>query len=72
VVRWGRCFDLALPVGVGELPEDLAALDALLGDRDVLGAIERAWDRARAITVDDREGDLRAFDGDQAAHRVGL
>jgi transposase, IS5 family len=46
VVRWGRCFDLALPVGVGELPEDLAALDALLGDRDVLGAIERAWDRA--------------------------
>jgi transposase, IS5 family len=39
-------FDMALPVEVRELPEDLAALDALLSDRDLLAPIDAAWDRA--------------------------
>jgi transposase, IS5 family len=36
-------FDEALPVGVRELPERLARLDALLVDGRVFGPIERAW-----------------------------
>ncbi|MCA1697365.1 MAG: transposase [Actinobacteria bacterium] len=36
-------FDEALPVEVCELPEDLAALDALLSDPALLAPIERAW-----------------------------
>jgi transposase, IS5 family len=39
-------FDTALPVDVRELPEDLAALDAMLDDGALLVPIERAWDRA--------------------------
>jgi transposase, IS5 family len=39
-------FDEALPVEVRELPEDLAALDALLSDPAVLEPVERAWDQA--------------------------
>jgi hypothetical protein len=39
-------FDEALPVGVGELPEDLARMDGLLADRRLLGPIERAWERS--------------------------
>lgn len=39
-------FDLGLPVEVRELPADLAALDALLGDPAVLEPVERAWDEA--------------------------
>jgi transposase, IS5 family len=39
-------FDDALPVEVRELPEDLAALDALLGDWALLAPIERAWAQA--------------------------
>ncbi|MCA1700952.1 MAG: transposase, partial [Actinobacteria bacterium] len=38
-------FDEALPIEVRELPEDLAALDALLSDPAVLAPVERAWDR---------------------------
>ena len=36
-------FDLALPVEVVELPADLAALDGLLEDPDVLAPIAAAW-----------------------------
>jgi transposase, IS5 family len=39
-------FDEALPVGVRELPEELARLDGLLADRRLLGPIERAWERS--------------------------
>ena len=35
-------FDSGLPVGVAELPVDLAALDRLLDDRALLAPIERA------------------------------
>ena len=37
-------FDLALPVGVLELPEDLAGIDRLLDDPAVLAPIEAAWE----------------------------
>jgi transposase, IS5 family len=41
-------FDELLPVGVRELPEDLARLDVLLADGRLLEPIERAWaDSAR-------------------------
>jgi transposase, IS5 family len=38
-------FDELLPVEVRELPEDLAVLDRLLGDRLLLAPIERAWEQ---------------------------
>ncbi len=39
-------FDGVLPVEVRELPEDLAALDALLAESRVLEPVERAWERS--------------------------
>jgi IS5 family transposase len=36
-------FDLALPVGIVEMPADLAAIDGLLNDPAVLAPIEAAW-----------------------------
>jgi transposase, IS5 family len=36
-------FDEVLPVGVRELPPDLARLDELLADAALLAPIERAW-----------------------------
>jgi IS5 family transposase len=39
-------FDEALPVEVRELPEDLARLDALLSDRELLAPIECAWEQS--------------------------
>jgi hypothetical protein len=36
-------FDDVWPVGVRELPVDLARLDALLADAALLAPIERAW-----------------------------
>jgi transposase, IS5 family len=39
-------FDEALPVGVRELPGELARLDGLLADRRLLGPIERVWERS--------------------------
>jgi len=39
-------FDLGLPVGVRELPADLAALDGLLADPALVVPVERAWDQA--------------------------
>jgi IS5 family transposase len=41
-------FDEVLPVGVRELPPDLARLDVLLADHALLAPIERAW-RATAL-----------------------
>jgi transposase, IS5 family len=41
----GSLFDELLPVEVRELPEDLATLDRLLGDRLLLVPIERAWEQ---------------------------
>jgi len=38
-------FDEALPIEVRELPDDLAALDALLSDPAVLEPVERAWEQ---------------------------
>jgi len=38
-------WDEALPIEVKELPEDLAALDRLLGDPAVLGPIVERWQR---------------------------
>src|SRR4051812_1966532 len=36
-------FDEVLPVGVRELPPDLARLDELLADESLLAPIARAW-----------------------------
>jgi len=52
-------FDLGLPVGVSELPSDLAALDRLLGEPALLAPIEAAWqvehrDRGRPTIPMDR------------------
>jgi transposase, IS5 family len=38
-------WDEVLPVGVRELPDDLARLDVLLRDRELLRPIERHWRR---------------------------
>jgi IS5 family transposase len=42
-------WDEVLPVGVRELPEDLAALDVLLGDPELLAPIASSW-RAEAVS----------------------
>jgi len=39
-------FDEALPTQARELPQDLARLDALLGDPALLEPVERAWERS--------------------------
>ena len=41
-------WDEVLPVGVGELPEDLAALDVLLLDRALLAPIAAHWESEAA------------------------
>ena len=70
-----------LPVEVKELPEDLAALDRLLSDPALLWPIVERWRRefrrdGRLVltrgTADDRDGDVRAVDGAQAALPVGV
>ena len=47
---WGgqveSLFDLGLPVEVRELPADLASLDGLLADPELLAPVEAAWDAA--------------------------
>jgi hypothetical protein len=67
-------FDEALPVEVRELPPDLARLDVLLGDRALLAPIERAWERSARDhgRPTNRDGVVRAADGDLAAHRLGV
>ena len=74
-------WDDALPIEVKELPEDLAALDVLLSDHELLWPLVERWRREfradRAVGVDggpadDRDGDLRAVDGAQAALSVGV
>ena len=52
-------WDEALPVEVRELPEDLAALDRLLSDPDVLAPLVAHWRRevletGRAVLTDGR------------------
>lgn len=62
VLSGGQCeslFDLGLPIEVGELPADLAALDVLLDDPGLLAPIEAAWaaghrDRGRPSIAMDR------------------
>jgi len=39
-------WDEVLPVGVRELPEDLARLDQVLSDRALLEPVARAWERS--------------------------
>jgi transposase, IS5 family len=52
-------WDEALPIEVRELPEDLAALDRLLGDPGLLAPIVEHWRRevvetGRAVLTDGR------------------
>jgi transposase, IS5 family len=72
-------WDEALPVDVRELPEDLAALDGLLSDPGLLAPIVARLRREVVAgaggvvgwAADDRDGDLRAVDGAQAALPLG-
>ena len=72
---------LAVAVGVRALPQDLAVIDVLLADAGVYEPIrefvaparQRAWDvGADGGPPDGRDGDVRAVDGAQDAHRLGL
>src|SRR5690348_4648972 len=67
-------WDEVLPGEVKELPEDLAALDVLLSEPVLLEPIVSAWQREalRSWSPDDLDGHVRAVDGDQAAHRLGV
>ena len=74
-------WDEALPMEVRELPEDLAALDGLVVRSGLLAPFSAAL-AARGARVggvggrswasDDRDRDLRAADGPQAALPVGI
>jgi hypothetical protein len=67
-------FDEVLPIEVRELPGDLARLDELLGDPALLAPIAEQWEAAtsRSWPSDDRDVAVRADDGRQAAHWLGL
>ena len=72
-------WDDVLPVGVRELPADLAALDLAVRDRRCsrrsrcFGSARRRRDaRAGPWASDDRDRHLCAVDGDQAAHGLGV
>ena len=72
--RWSRCGTRCCRSEVRELPDDLARLDRVLADPALLGPIAAAWERSareRGAAVD-RDRDVRAVDGGQAAHRLGL
>ncbi len=64
-------WDDALPIEVKELPEDLAALDVLLADHELLWPLVERWrrefrDRAAGVdrgTPDDPAGDVCQVDG---------
>ena len=43
-------WDEALPVEVRELPDDLAQLDRLLGDPDLLGPVVAHWEREASVS----------------------
>ena len=72
-------WDEALPIEVRELPEDLAELDRVLADPELMWPLVERWrqeSRDRPVGVDrgaadDRDGDLHAVDGAQAAYRWG-
>ena len=59
-------FDEALPLAVRELPSDLARLDELLSDPVLLAPIAAGWEAEAcgAWAADDRDGAVRAADGD--------
>ncbi len=67
-------WDEVLPGEVKELPEDFAALDVLLSEPVLLEPIVSALAArsARSWSPDDLDGHVRAVDGDQAAHRLGV
>ena len=69
-------WDNALPVEVKELLEDLAALDVLLCDQELLWPIVERWRQevrgdgqvgVDGGSADDPDGDLRAVDGAQGS-----
>ena len=74
-------WDESLPVEVKELPEDLAALDVLLADPELLWPLVERWqsefrETGRLVLTEGRPtiraGDVRAVDGAQAALPVGV
>ena len=67
-------WDEVLPVEVRELPGDLAGLDRVVERCGVVGAdrVGLAARSARSWSPDDLDGHVRAVDGDQAAHRLGV
>ena len=75
------CGTTSLPLEVKELPEDLAALDVLLSDPELLWPLVERWQREFRETgrqvidrgsSDDRARDVRQVDGAQAALSVGV
>ena len=67
-------WDEVLPIEVRELPDDLARLDRVLSDSLVV-VPDRAGvggGRAGAGAAVDPDGDVRAVDGGQAAHGLGV
>jgi hypothetical protein len=67
-------WDEVLPVEVRVLPDDLARLDRVMSD-SVFVVPDRAGvgaERAGAGAAVDLDGDVRAVDGRQAAHRLGI
>ena len=74
-------WDEALPIEVRELPEDLAALDVLLSDHELLWPIVERWQQefretGRLVLTEGRPTiameTLRPVDGAQAALPVGV
>ncbi len=74
-------WDEVLPVEVKELPEELASLDVLLSDQELLWPLVERWRQEFEQTgragvdggpADDRVGDLHPHDGAQAALPVGV
>ena len=72
--RWSRCGTRCCRSRCRELPDDLARLDRVLSDHVLLCPIAQAWEagRAGAGAAVDRDGDVRAVDGRQAPHRLGV
>ena len=74
-------WDEALPVEARELPVGLPALDRLLSDPGLLAPIVAHWQRevqgdapggVDGWAADDRDGDVRAVDGLEAALPLGV
>ena len=73
-------WDESLPVEVKELPADLAELDRVLSDPELMMVLLERWrqeviDTGRGVDrgpTDDRDGDLREVDGLEGALSVGV